>query len=106
MKKNTFFYTLVALLGVTYGVSATSMENDNIDLAEAVLLNDIEFIEDDEIYDLGFDASLYLPFVFDPYKGMIFELSEINYIETPEEIDLGFDSQPYLPKNFNPYVGQ
>lgn len=79
MKKNTFLYTLVVLLGVTFNVSAMSIENDNIDLAESVLLNDIEFIEDEEIYDLGFDASLYLPFGFDAYKGMIFELSEIDY---------------------------
>lgn len=102
MKKNTFFCTVIALIGLT----ANALENDSLGLTETVLLNEIEFIEDEEVYDLGFDPTLYLPFGFDPYKGMVFESSEIKFVEEEPTIELGFDTSSYLPRGFNPYVGQ
>lgn len=105
MKLNKKFYVLITGLVFTTTITASSLINDKEIFNDIEVLNSIEYIEEEYI-DLGFDVKHYLPFGFDPYKGMIFELSEIDYIETSEEINLGFDSQPYLPKNFNPYVGQ
>lgn len=106
MKKNIIFYTTVITALCMLNVSAKTTINDNIGLTESESLNDIEFIEDEEAFELGFDSSLYLPFGFNPYQGMVFELSEITYIEDDEAIELGFETAKYLPKDFNPYEGQ
>lgn len=56
--------------------------------AEAKLLSDIEYIEEEETIDLGFDVHQYLPLDFDPYKGMIYDLQDIQYIELDEELEM------------------
>lgn len=106
MKLNKKLYTLFMGLAFTATLTAKTELNENEKLNEVHLLNTIEFIEDDDEIELGFDVAYYLPFGFDPYKGMIFPFSEIEYIEDEECIDLGFDTSTYLPNSFNPYVGQ
>lgn len=66
-------------------------------------LNEIEFIEEEEEIDLGFDTAAYLPEDFNPYE-VYFDLNSIEYIETETDIDLGFDTSEYLPEGFNPYA--
>ncbi|MDT0606634.1 hypothetical protein [Croceitalea rosinachiae] len=106
MKNNRKFYALIIGLAFTTITNAGTGLNDNEELNEVELLNTIEFIEDEEESDLGFDVTQYLPYGFDPYKGMVFDISEIRYVEICEPIHLGFDSNEYLPENFNPYIGQ
>ena len=56
--------------------------------AEAKLLSSIEYIEEEEAIDLGFDVHQYLPLDFDPYKGMIYDVEDIQYIELGEELEM------------------
>ena len=56
--------------------------------AEAKLLSSIEYIEEEEAIDLGFDFHQYLPLDFDPYKGMIYDVEDIQYIELDEELEM------------------
>ncbi|BFP41595.1 hypothetical protein FGF1_24400 [Flavobacteriaceae bacterium GF1] len=58
------------------------------ELAEAQLLSSIEYIEEEEVIDLGFDVHQYLPLDFDPYKGMIYDVRDIQYIELDEELEM------------------
>lgn len=67
-------------------------------------IEEIEYLDDNEEIDLGFDTADYLPNDFDPYKGMELDLSEIDYIELEEEIVFDFDTKEYLPVDFNPYA--
>jgi len=70
---------------------------------EPVVLNstEIEFIEEVNQVELGFDTSKYLPKEFDPYADTL-DINSVNFIEE-EEIDLGFDTKDYLPEGFNSY---
>jgi len=65
-------------------------------------LEDIPFIEEESIIDLGFNVEDYLPENFNPY-GYYFDVNAIVYIEDEEVIDLGFDVAMYLPEGFDPY---
>ena len=56
--------------------------------AEAKLLSSIEYIEEEEAIDLGFDVHQYLPLDFDPYKGMIYDLQDIQYMEPDEGLEM------------------
>ncbi|MEM1258062.1 MAG: hypothetical protein AAGC45_11350 [Bacteroidota bacterium] len=78
-------------------LSAKSAEVTNNDLN----LNSVNYIEQEEHSELGFDTSRYLPENFDPFDDS-FSLKSLNYIED-DVIDLGFDVQDYLPKNFDAY---
>ena len=65
-------------------------------------LNEIEFIEEETVVDLGFETADYLPEGFNPYETF-FDLNSIIYIGDETEIDLGFDTSEYLPGDFDPY---
>lgn len=70
-----------------------------VDLA----LDEIEYIEEETSFDLGFDTAEYLPEDFDPHKVYV-NLDAITYIdEDMVDEDLGFDTSEYLPEDFNPY---
>jgi len=66
-------------------------------------INSIEYIEEEQEIDLGFNTELYLPKGFDPYVAYV-DLNSIEYIEEVEAVDLGFDTKKYLPVNFDPYA--
>jgi uncharacterized protein YcfL len=53
---------------------------------ERKMLSSIDYIEDEEEVDLGFDLYFYLPLGFNAYEGMEFDLNDIHYIELEEEI--------------------
>ncbi|MBT8221581.1 MAG: hypothetical protein KJN96_00290, partial [Eudoraea sp.] len=73
------------------------------DSAAELDLNEIVFIEEDEILDLGFDTSDYLPEGFDANEVYV-DLNGITFIEE-EEIELGFNTALYLPEDFDAYAG-
>tara|TARA_Y100001968_G_C19295706_1_gene686515 strand:- start:82 stop:885 length:804 start_codon:yes stop_codon:yes gene_type:complete len=66
-------------------------------------LNEIEYIEEEPEFDLGFDTADYLPSDFNPYETY-FDLNSIIYVENEVEPELGFDTQKYLPADFNAYT--
>ncbi len=65
-------------------------------------LNEIVFIEEEEILDLGFDTRDYLPEGFDANEAYV-DLNGITFIED-EELELNFDTALYLPEDFDPYA--
>jgi len=69
---------------------------------ESFDIRDIEFLELEEEFDLGFDTSEYLPEGFNPYEAN-FEMTSVEFTDLEETIDLGFETSEYLPEGFNPY---
>lgn len=65
-------------------------------------LDKIVFIEEEDLFDLGFDTAEYLPEGFDPYKVYV-DLDAIEFIEE-QETELGFNTAEYLPEGFDPYA--
>lgn len=65
-------------------------------------INEIEYIEEQQDFELGFDTKEYLPKDFDPNTAY-FDLNSVTYLEE-SSTDLGFDSAAYLPDNFDPYA--
>ncbi len=70
---------------------------------EHIFLNTIEYIEEAEPIELGFDVETYLPANFDPYAGMMVNLETVPFIESEDSVSLGFETAAYLPVGFNPY---
>ncbi|MEM0932315.1 MAG: hypothetical protein AAGJ12_07605 [Bacteroidota bacterium] len=95
--KNTFKSLLLLALGLSMlnGYGFTSNEDFDID--------SVEFIEDEQEWELGFDTALYLPENFDPYSGII-SVKAINFVDECDEVDLGFETAGYLPEGFDPYI--
>lgn len=88
----------IALIGLlAQGAFATDVHEG----AEEFDINSIEYIEEEEVIELGFDTADYLPEDFDPYS-FYFDLNWIDYIEESdlEEIQV----EDYLPKDFDPYA--
>ena len=71
--------------------------NDDCD---EIVVNSINYIEDENEFDLGFDTADYLPLDFDPFKTYI-NLNTIPYVEDQVTVYYSLD---YLPKEFNPYA--
>ncbi|MCX2717986.1 hypothetical protein [Lentiprolixibacter aurantiacus] len=84
-------------------ITAPKLISKNLTNSTAELdLNEIVFIEEEEIIDLGFDTRDYLPEGFNANEVYV-NLDNIIYIEE-DESDLGFDTSVYLPDNFNAYA--
>ena len=66
-------------------------------------IDKVEFIEEDQSFELGFDTAMYLPENFDPYSDG-FSVSSINYIDECDDIELGFETMEFLPMDFDPYT--
>ena len=66
-------------------------------------IDKVEFIEEDQSFELGFDTAMYLPENFDPYSDA-FSVSSINYIDECDDIELGFETMEFLPMDFDPYT--
>jgi hypothetical protein len=80
-----------------YNTCVTCRESGEINL------DDIQYIEDEALFDLGFDTADYLPEGFDPYKVYV-DLDAIGFIEEEEEDALGFETSAWLPEGFDPYA--
>lgn len=74
------------------------------DQTDNLTIEDVVYIEDEETVNLGFDTADYLPYDFNPYDGMVFDMQDIIYIDDEIEIELGFNTSVYLPKDFNAYT--
>ena len=66
-------------------------------------INTVEFVEDNQDIELGFDTAQYLPENFDPYSGII-SVKAINFIDLCDEVELNIDTDGYLPAGFDPYI--
>jgi len=126
MKKVKLIFGLVLVAGVLISFTAEQKHRYEMKVANSALFNDmtnpfeeslkeqaevisldpstdLEVIEIEEEIELGADASVYLPYGFNPYKGFQLDIADINVIEIEEEVELGFDVNEYLPANFDPY---
>ena len=70
------------------------------DECDDMVLNSINYIEEETEFDLGFDTADYLPLDFDPFKTYI-NLETIPFIEDQVTI---YYSTDYLPEGFDPYA--
>lgn len=96
MRKTTSLAVLTLVLSVSFTFGNTSDHNlhagntpasDSLEgNTERQMLSTIDYIEDEEEVDLGIDSYFYLPFGFNPYVGMEFDLNEIEYIDLEEEL--------------------
>ena len=81
---SSFLLSNLAMANMEFRNDGPTMDEQ----AEAKLLSSIEYIEEEEAIDLGFDVHQYLPLDFDPYKGMIYDLQDIQYMEPDEELEM------------------
>ena len=65
-----------------------------------LVLNSVNYIEEENEFDLGFETADYLPLDFDPFKAYI-NLDAIPYVEDQVTVYYSLD---YLPEGFNPYA--
>jgi hypothetical protein len=85
----------ISILGTTKQMPVEAP--DNLDLEQ------IAYLEADEVIELGFDTKEYLPENFDP-TTFYFDLEAVAFIEDYEDADLGFNTRDYLPNNFDAYA--
>lgn len=97
MNKKNFTTALAMGLLFAKGVVAGVPSDDKGELD----INTIEYIEDEEVIDLGFDTADYLPDGFDPYK-IYFDLNSVIVVEAEIEIDV--NSKINLPADFDAYA--
>ena len=64
-------------------------------------LDSIEYIEEEEVIELGFDTADYLPEGFDPYE-FYFDLNWVEYIDMDNLEEIVVEN--HLPENFDPYA--
>lgn len=65
-------------------------------------LDSIEYIEEEEVIELGFDTADYLPEGFDAY-AFYFDLDSVEFIEESDWEDIQVKNR--LPKGFDAYSG-
>ncbi|NNE02990.1 MAG: hypothetical protein HKN52_07480 [Eudoraea sp.] len=98
VNEHTLFWTTdkeeVALANTGYSMPLETSKN--------LELNQIAYLEAEEVIDLGFDSREYLPANFDP-AVFYFDLEAVVYIEEYENTGLDFNTEDYLPNNFNAY---
>lgn len=98
VRKNLIIAMLVGVLMIPFA-NAQGFTNPT----EEFDVDSVEFVEEDQDLELGFDTAAYLPENFDPYSGII-SVKAINYIDICDEEDLGFETNGYLPAGFDPYI--
>lgn len=96
MKKKYFILSIAMGVTMVNGVFANTLNKD----VEVFDINSVEYIEEDERIELGFDVADYLPEGFDPYK-IYFDLNSVEFIEDEVEVS---DLSKYLPENFDAYA--
>ncbi|NNE03928.1 MAG: hypothetical protein HKN52_12290, partial [Eudoraea sp.] len=85
----------VSIVGTTMQLPAEAPDNLN--------LEEIAYLEADEVIELGFDTKEYLPENFDPATFYV-DLEAVAFIEDHKDADLGFNTKDYLPSNFDAYA--
>ncbi len=95
MKKASFTLSVILILLSNTGLIAQHPNSG----CEPLDLESVTYIEEENVYDLGFDTDDYLPLDFDPYEYYV-NLDAIKYLEEDEAVDYS----AYLPHDFNPYA--
>lgn len=96
MKKTS----IILGIGLSFlSTQATFAKNESKDLEEFDL-DSVQYIEDEEILDLGFNTADYLPEGFDPY-AFYFDVNSVEFIENIDLEDIQVNN--YLPEGFDPY---
>jgi hypothetical protein len=87
MKKTTIFTAiLVTFWSIGAMGNSTDFSSENLESSlEREMLNSIEYVEECEEVDLGFDPYFHLPLGFNAYEGMGIVLKDIEYIELDED---------------------
>ena len=67
---------------------------------DEIVLNSVNYIEEDGEVELGFDTADYLPLDFDPYSTYV-DLNAIPFIEDQVTVYYSLD---YLPEGFNQFA--
>lgn len=108
MKKMTVF--CLFFIGMISSAANAKSLNDNDALVkeaqEKAFIKSIEFVEIDYELESNTDILRYLPNDFNPYEGLIIDISKIKFEKITEPFNLGFNTEDYMPKDFNPYKGQ
>ena len=65
-----------------------------------LVVNCITYIEEEDVFDLGFETEDYLPLDFDPHRTYV-NLDDIQFIDDEEMTP---DFSAYLPAEFNAYA--
>lgn len=100
------FENQVVLLNIKAEIPYTSPESSTytkMGVPFELDLNEIEYIEEESIVDLGFDAADYLPEGFDPQQVYL-DLNSIEYVEEERTVQLNFNVSDYLPEDFDSYA--
>lgn len=96
MKKANFTLSIFLILLTNTGLMAQHPNNG----CEPLDLDSITYIEEENVFDLGFETDDYLPSDFDPYEYYV-NLDSIRFIDEDEAIA---DYSAVLPHDFNPYA--
>lgn len=90
--------TLSIALGAMF-IQGTVANNINKEV-EDFDLDSVEYIEEDEVIELGFDTADYLPEGFDPY-AFYFDVNSVEFIQESDLKDIQVKNR--LPKGFDAY---
>ncbi|WP_298478228.1 hypothetical protein [uncultured Maribacter sp.] len=89
--------SIVLGLAICQGAFATSTPKEIKDFD----INSIEYIEEEEVIDLGFNTADYLPESFDP-NSFYFDINSVDYIN--DTIIEEEDFSKHLPVGFDAYA--
>ncbi|HET8736722.1 MAG TPA: hypothetical protein VFM69_08985 [Pricia sp.] len=97
MNRKSFILNIATGLLLVNGVFASDPKTEE----DRMVLNSINYIDEDSDFELGFDTADYLPEGFDPYEIFV-DLNAVIFLE--EEALNDFDTKKYLPADFNAYA--
>ncbi|MRI00577.1 hypothetical protein GH721_08565 [Kriegella sp. EG-1] len=97
MNKRNILLSFAFIGLLIQGAFANNIEKE----IEEFDVNSVQYIEDEEVFELGFDTADYLPENFDPY-AYYFNLSWVEYVEDAEIETLEVKNN--LPKDFDAYA--
>ncbi|MBC6999469.1 hypothetical protein [Cytophaga sp. FL35] len=82
-------------------VANAAFANIPISEIDELVLDSVDYIEEETDFDLGFDTADYLPEDFNPYKLYV-DLQAIDFIEEEESIKI--KTSKYLPEGFDAFA--
>lgn len=96
MKKKNLIVSIALGASLIQGAFASDIHKE----VEPFDLDSLEYIEEEEVIDLGFDTADYLPEGFDPY-AFYFDLDSVEFIEESDLEDIQLKNR--LPEGFDAY---
>ncbi len=92
------FFTLSFLMALGFNTALFSQGPSHD--CDQLVVDSITYIEEEDVFDLGFETEDYLPLDFDPYQIYV-DLDAIDFIE---DDDMAPISRTNLPTGFNAYA--